>query len=299
MKRGCPEHPKTLDLAARLNRPRRDTVGLLELLFHFTAQYAPEGNIGRYSNKRIAAALDWTADPDRLLSALIASGWVDQDPVHRLITHDWKDHCDRTTLQRLSRRGKLPLESPNQATHESILTERGMTSGGNHPPVEINPDGKGHDLGWQPGGNRVATSLCQKSENQLDTEKVCTQIGSVRVTPPVPVPVPIAIAIAIPPPVTSTDDGFDFPAWFESLYALGPKKGFKHQARGAMATDPRIADQDFRREIETGWKLWAEYMAVEFHSKRTLLDWFNDEGWKDAIPKEVSKMEYQLDHMEA
>ena len=100
-------------------------------------------------------------------------------------------------------------------------------------------------------------------------------------------------------PAPAAADDFDFPAWFEALYALAPKKGMKSQARAAMATDPRIIEKGFRDQVEFAWKLWAEYMAVEFHPKRLLLEWWNDEGWRDAIPKSQSKLDYQLDHMEA
>jgi hypothetical protein len=47
MKRGTPEHPKTAHLMAALSIPRPYAVGILELLWHFTARYAPRGDVGR------------------------------------------------------------------------------------------------------------------------------------------------------------------------------------------------------------------------------------------------------------
>ena len=61
MKRGTPDHPKVYDLAERLKVKRPTALGYLELLWHFTAVYAPEGDIGRYSDKRIEGAMDWPA----------------------------------------------------------------------------------------------------------------------------------------------------------------------------------------------------------------------------------------------
>jgi len=59
MKRGTPEHPKVYDLCDRLGCDRPTAVGYLELLWHITAKYTPQGDIGRYSDRRIEAALDW------------------------------------------------------------------------------------------------------------------------------------------------------------------------------------------------------------------------------------------------
>lgn len=97
------------------------------MLFHFTSQYAPEGNIGRYPDKRIAAALDWTGPVSRLIEGLTTSGWVDSDKATRLLVHDWSDHLDRSTKQRLARNGKMPLQR-NLALTEEVCTQNDPTS---------------------------------------------------------------------------------------------------------------------------------------------------------------------------
>jgi len=110
LKRGGPDHPKTFALAEALGIRRPYAIGLLELLFHFTAQYAPQGDIGRYSDKRIAAALDWQGSVPKLIHSLVGAGWLDRDRSGALFVHDWSDHADRTTLQRLSRAGKSTIQ---------------------------------------------------------------------------------------------------------------------------------------------------------------------------------------------
>lgn len=113
MKRGTPDHPKVLELSELLGVRRPTAIGHLELLFHFTAQYAPEGNIGKYSNRRIAAALDWggktDASVDKCIDAFIDSGWIDRCKVNRLVTHDWAVHMDRVTRHRLKNSGRDPV----------------------------------------------------------------------------------------------------------------------------------------------------------------------------------------------
>lgn len=110
MKRGGPNHPKVFALAELLKCRRPTAVGYLEMLFHFTSQYAPEGDVGRYSIKRIAAALDWPGKSQILIDALVTSGWLDLHPALGLVVHDWNEHADRTTLQRLARQGKSPIQ---------------------------------------------------------------------------------------------------------------------------------------------------------------------------------------------
>lgn len=122
MKRGTPNHPKVYDLAERLGVSWATAIGHLELLFHFTAQYCPQGNLGRYSDKRIASALGWHKSPQVLLESLSGSGWVDVHPEWRWTVHDWHLHCDRTTVQRLSRSGLKPLEPIHKVT-EKVCTQ--------------------------------------------------------------------------------------------------------------------------------------------------------------------------------
>jgi hypothetical protein len=130
MKRGTPDHPKTITLAASLRVDRYVAVGLLELLWHFTAKYTPQGDIGKYSNCAIADALHWKKDPERLISALIASHWLDEDSRYRLLVHDWQDHADDATKKHLIRqnRGFLSAGAPLRHPVPSIYFIRASNS---------------------------------------------------------------------------------------------------------------------------------------------------------------------------
>lgn len=122
MKRGGPNHPKTFSLAESLGIRRAHAVGILEMLFHFAAEFAPQGDVGKYADKRIAGALDWAGSPAKLISALVENGWLDPHPGCRLVVHDWSEHADRTTLQKLSRNGKSPIQSNHEDT-EILCTQ--------------------------------------------------------------------------------------------------------------------------------------------------------------------------------
>lgn len=110
MKREGTEHPKLLLLMDRLDLPRYAAVGLLELLWHWTARYAAVGNIGRYTNAMIARGIHWDGDPDELIGALVDCGWLDQSEAHRLVVHDWADHADEAVKKKLARAGREFLD---------------------------------------------------------------------------------------------------------------------------------------------------------------------------------------------
>lgn len=88
--------PKLAALARKLGVRRYQAVGILEHLWYFTATQAPRGDIGRWTDEEIAAGIDWPADASVLVEALVSSRWLDRCGEHRLLVHDWADHCDQT-----------------------------------------------------------------------------------------------------------------------------------------------------------------------------------------------------------
>jgi len=111
VKSDTPEHPKLLDLAGRIGQlqgvplewARTCACGILERLWRFTAQYAPQGNIGQHSDYAIEASLGWPGESGQCIAALIDAGWVERHETLRLVIHDWPEHCANfvhTTLAR-------------------------------------------------------------------------------------------------------------------------------------------------------------------------------------------------------
>lgn len=115
MKRSAPRHPKMLMLAAELNIPVYSAVGLMEMLWNWTAQYAPSGDLGRYSNSIISRAVEWEKDPDEFCAALVRLNWLEEvrtenaQETHkkRLAVHDWPDHADDSVHIALARSHSL------------------------------------------------------------------------------------------------------------------------------------------------------------------------------------------------
>jgi hypothetical protein len=81
---------------AVLNVEKWGAVGILEGLWHFTARYAPAGDIGRHTDEDIARFLGWSGNAATLVSGLAKAGWIDRCPCHRARVHDWPDHADLT-----------------------------------------------------------------------------------------------------------------------------------------------------------------------------------------------------------
>ena len=135
LKRGTPNHPKVFDLCEELKIKRPTAIGYLELLWHFTATYAPDGDLGRFSHRRIEAAVDWTGASGRLVLALIKVGWLDQlgsiSPSgtpqlgrNSLLVHDWQEHADQSVRKRLARSGKQFVEDTPKVTGQYPVSDR-------------------------------------------------------------------------------------------------------------------------------------------------------------------------------
>jgi hypothetical protein len=93
MKVGTVDLIKFKRLQRSLSESQRGIVGLLELLWAGTAKNCPQGDIGRFENIDIAVICDWEGDPDKLIDALVDCGWLDKSEDHRLVVHDWHEHC--------------------------------------------------------------------------------------------------------------------------------------------------------------------------------------------------------------
>jgi hypothetical protein len=103
VKREAVGHTKMKRLCRRLSIPTWQAVGLLESLWHLTARETPRGDIGKLPDETIALAIDYRGNEAEMLEALVASGWLDPDPVCRLVVHDWADHADDAVQMRLAR----------------------------------------------------------------------------------------------------------------------------------------------------------------------------------------------------
>lgn len=123
VKRSTPLHPKTMELARALGCRRPEAVGTLEMLWHFAAQFAPAGDIGRHTDLAIEEACDWGGTPGALVAQLVACRWLDAHPTYRLVVHDWHTHADQAVHKLLARRGE-----------SFVMRRRGKRKAAGHVP---------------------------------------------------------------------------------------------------------------------------------------------------------------------
>ncbi len=103
MKREAVAHTKMKRLCRRLDIPLWQGVGLLESIWHLTARETPRGDIGKLRDEDVALGIDFRGNEAKLIEALVASGWLDRDPVERLAVHDWYEHADDAVDMRVAR----------------------------------------------------------------------------------------------------------------------------------------------------------------------------------------------------
>ena len=97
-------HHKLIDLAEALGADEAKAVGTLGFLWHAAGEYAPCGDIGRFSDEKIAWFCRWKGDPKTLVDALVAARWLDPtDGPARLVVHDWPVHCEDFIHSRVAR----------------------------------------------------------------------------------------------------------------------------------------------------------------------------------------------------
>lgn len=151
VKRGAFGHFKTLRLATLLSveRPcdRAEALGILEALFnHFAPGSAPQGNVGRCTDEEIAAGCGSSRDAHTLVRALVAAGWLDEHPEHRLLIHDWADHADEAVRKWLVR-NKLRFLTPSGSRRAGVEIASRRRRDGIRPPRAGNGSGKGNGSG--------------------------------------------------------------------------------------------------------------------------------------------------------
>src|SRR5438094_4914640 len=97
--------PKFKALVHRLGGSEYRAVGALEGVWHLTAESAPNGAIGRFSNEEIEIALGWDGERGALIRALLETRWLDEilEANGRLYVHDWHEWADDSVQRAMVR----------------------------------------------------------------------------------------------------------------------------------------------------------------------------------------------------
>lgn len=130
MKDGTENRLKFKQLQRRLGLTLWQVNGLLETLWRFVRLNAPRGDIGRFSNEEIAIGIDWEDDHDALVTTLVETKWLDASEEHRLVVHDWWDHCEDSVHTALAKKidtfadGRFPKLTRITKTDRNAIERR-------------------------------------------------------------------------------------------------------------------------------------------------------------------------------
>jgi hypothetical protein len=129
MKSGTAQLMKFKRLARRLNLPQYAARGVLEALWEFARVNTPAGDVGRFENADIAEEVGWDRDADDLILGLVEEHWLDAHETHRLVIHDWSQHCEDTVHRRLARAGQRFADGTTPSFHRLSRDERAAIEG--------------------------------------------------------------------------------------------------------------------------------------------------------------------------
>lgn len=91
------QHPKTKRLSRLLGVSQVTAIGHLHVLWWWSLDYAQDGSLAKYHPDEIADAAMWEGDPELFVSALLDSGFVDEEGLE---LHDWLDYAGKLVDQK-------------------------------------------------------------------------------------------------------------------------------------------------------------------------------------------------------
>lgn len=116
-------HPKLLRLARKLNISKRESIGLLHMLWWWCLDYAPDGVLAGIGDDEIAMAVEWDGDPALLVDALVDTGWIDIDEGATLVVHDWMDYGGKLVQRKRANADRMRNARAETAASTAVSRE--------------------------------------------------------------------------------------------------------------------------------------------------------------------------------
>jgi hypothetical protein len=115
-------HPKVLKAARMLQTSVPAVIGHLHCLWWWAMSYAPDGDLTRYDDGDLAAAMLWEGEPRELVAALTEVRLLDDERV----IHDWPEYAGRIIEKRRADADRL--RAYRQANKDETRTSDNRTS---------------------------------------------------------------------------------------------------------------------------------------------------------------------------
>lgn len=258
------------------------------MLWQFTSDYCPNGGIGKFTDEQIAQAVDWRKPPEQLITALVESKWLDKNVHHRLVVHDWAEHCEDSVHARLARAGeyfadgKMPKLTKLNKEEKAIAAERyrhlAAAGGGIIPPalaIAMPKPGPGPE---PEGALQPAAAGAPNSPPPSDAvDRSGRKFVSGKIAP-----------VSSSRPAAPLD--FDFPGWIDEQYARHPagNRGPKMLALQYASQHPNIREPGFRTQVDEAHIAYCNSENWQWKNGAkapTLADYWRDELWKFPPPR--------------
>lgn len=117
-------------------------IGILERLWHTTANDAIRGDIGRLTNEDIAEAVGWHGDADLLVQMLVDCRWLDAHDEYRLVVHQWHEHAPKYVKGNVTKVGGFVNSAPPNAEPLGLSLQAepyGVGAPTQSYPIQSNP----------------------------------------------------------------------------------------------------------------------------------------------------------------
>lgn len=155
------EHPKTRRLARKLGIPVPHVVGHLHILWHWCMSFAQDGDLTKFDAEEIAFGMMWEGDPEQLIEALVASGFLDLAK-GTLKVHNWDEYG-----------GKRLRAMQNDASRKRKARQKEAEKTSSHQQPEPDVPSKKPDIPRTSPGRPQGTQTvadAEPSELNLDQE---------------------------------------------------------------------------------------------------------------------------------
>lgn len=115
----------------QLSVSRAAAIGHLHMLWWWCIDYAPDGDLTRFTPLQLAKAADWMGDHGDFVKAMLAVGLLDETAPNKYAIHDWLHFCGQLMDKRLARLAakRPPMAADRTPTNHTYRTQ----------PTEPNP----------------------------------------------------------------------------------------------------------------------------------------------------------------
>lgn len=124
------DHRKLFDAADELEIQPVHMMGLLISFWMWALDNAPTGDLGGITPRMIARAAQWDGPAEKLSTALIRAGWLDENDDGKLTIHDWYEYTGKLIDQRQAEKERSQRRRAAAAASINGTTDDQQTTGG-------------------------------------------------------------------------------------------------------------------------------------------------------------------------